>query len=64
MADRVYHRGIAISVDRLADRKWRWAVTPSQAVLGLREESGEIEGDQVDAIRAARSAIEAQPGTA
>jgi hypothetical protein len=57
-----HHRGIGFAVERLSERQWRWEISPPGCVLGLFDQSGDINGDVVDAIRAARAAIETQTG--
>jgi hypothetical protein len=54
------YRGIQYSVERVADRRWRWRISPPLCVLGMREEAGEIEGVHIDAVLAAQRAIESQ----
>jgi hypothetical protein len=63
MTDKLPHQGVEITIDRLAECKWRWAVSPPAAVRSLRKQSGEVLGDRADAMRVARRAIEAQTGT-
>ena len=57
-----HHRGIGFAVERLSERQWRWEISPPACVLGLCDQRGDIIGDVVDAIRAARAAIETQTG--
>lgn len=54
------HRGIRYRVRSLQARRWKWEVEPPAAVLGLKPESGELDGDRDDAVRAAKMAIESQ----
>jgi hypothetical protein len=56
------HQGVYYSVEPVGERRWRWEVTPPTCVLGLKDEIGEVDGSQSDAIHAARRAIEAQVG--
>ena len=65
MSDEQDHRGIryrvhALSLDRGPARRWKWEVEPPAAVLGLKPQSGELEGNRDDAVRAAKTAIETQ----
>jgi hypothetical protein len=62
MNGKFQHQGVIYSVEPLGERRWRWEVTPPKCVLGLSEQIGEVDGDQSDAILAARKAIEAQVG--
>ena len=54
------HCGVVFSVKPVGVRRWQWAVSPPTCVLGLSEETGEVDGERDDAIRAARKAIETQ----
>lgn len=54
------HRGIRYRVRALQARRWKWEVEPPAAVLGLKAESGELDGERDDAVRAAKMAIESQ----
>ncbi len=54
------YRGIQYSVEAVADRKWRWRVTPPLCVRGMREDAGEIDGERHDAVAAAQAAIKNQ----
>jgi hypothetical protein len=60
MNDEQSHRGIRYRVRALQARRWKWEVEPPVAVLGLRAESGELDGDRDDAVKAAKLAIESQ----
>lgn len=60
MSDEQSHRGIRYRVRALQPRRWKWDVEPPAAVRGLKAQSGELEGDRDDAIRAARFAIDSQ----
>jgi hypothetical protein len=60
MADNRQHRGTVYAVRMTDTRRWRWEVTPPACVGGLREEGGEVDGSQEDAIRVAHAAIERQ----
>jgi hypothetical protein len=63
MSDEQDHRGIRYRVRALAHgaaRRWKWEVEPPVSVVGLRLESGELEGNREDAVRAAKLAIETQ----
>lgn len=62
MSGKLNHQGVMFSVESLGEQRWRWEVSPPKSVRGLNDETGEILGDQADAIRAARKAIEAQVG--
>jgi hypothetical protein len=62
LSGKFQHQGVIYSVQPLGERRWRWEVSPPKCVVGLSEQIGEIEGDQSDAIHAARKAIEAQVG--
>lgn len=64
MTDNIHHRGIAIKLDRLDDRRWRWKISPPKCVLGLQEQYDEVSGDEGDAVKAARPAIEVQSSPA
>lgn len=54
------HRGIAYCIHRLSAQRWKWEVQPPACIKGLRSENGEISGEKIDAITAARNAIEIQ----
>jgi hypothetical protein len=56
------HRGIGYSIRSIGARRWRWEVSPPLSVLGLRPESGEIDGELRDAETAAQFVIEQQTG--
>ncbi len=60
MSDELNHRGIRFRVRSLQTRRWKWEVEPPAAVRGLSAQSGELEGDRDDAVRAAKLAIETQ----
>ena len=67
MGDEQDHRGIryrvhALSLERGPARRWKWEVEPPAAVRGLKAQSGELEGNREDAVRAAKLAIDAQTG--
>ena len=62
MTGKFYHQGISYSVRPVGERRWCWEVTPPDCVLGLSDQTGEIDGERHDAIRAAHRAIEAQNG--
>lgn len=62
MSGKYQHQGVMYSVQPLGEHRWRWDVSPPKCVLGMSEETGEVEGDQSDAICAARKAIEVQVG--
>jgi len=59
--DRI-HRGIGYSLHSIGVRRWRWEVSPPLCVQGLRQESGEVEGEMRDAEIVAQNAIEQQTG--
>jgi hypothetical protein len=56
------HRGIRYRVRVLSTQRWRWEVEPPAGVLGLTFQSGELDGERDDAVRAAKNAIESQTG--
>ncbi len=60
MNDEHNHRGIRYRVRALQARRWKWEVEPPAGVLGLKAESGELDGDREDAVTAAKTAIEGQ----
>lgn len=60
MTDHRHHHGVIYSVERAGEWKWRWEISPPSCVLGLREQSGEVAGEERDAVRAAEAAIERQ----
>ncbi len=62
LGEKLQHRGVVYSIRRLAGQRWRWAVEPPACVVGLKQEQGEVEGSQDEALRAARAAIERQTG--
>jgi hypothetical protein len=65
MSDEQDHRGIRYRVHALnrgPARRWKWEVEPPVAVRGLKAQSGELEGNRDDAVRAAKLAIDAQTG--
>lgn len=62
MSGRFQHRGVQYSVEALGEQRWRWEIFPPTCVLGLRKETGEIEGDHSDAVCAVHKAIEQQVG--
>lgn len=64
MADKLEYQGIAIKLDRLGERRWRWEISPPKCVLGMQDKVGVVDGDQIDAVHAARSAIESQSASA
>ena len=54
------HRGIYYSIRRMSEQRWKWEIDPPDCIRGLRIESGEVEGRRIDAITAARKAIDMQ----
>ena len=62
MSGKFQHRGVQYSVEALGEQRWRWEISPPTCVLGLSEETGEVEGDHSDAVRAVHKAIEQQVG--
>jgi hypothetical protein len=60
MNSKLQHRGVIYSVEPLGEQRWRWEISPPTCVVGMSEKVGEIDGDEVDAVRAAHKAIEAQ----
>lgn len=60
MNGKLQHRGVNYSVEPLGEQRWRWEISPPTCVVGMSEKVGEIDGDEVDAVRAAHKAIEAQ----
>jgi hypothetical protein len=64
MSDEQDHRGIRYRVRALSlnqgARRWKWEVEPPVSVVGLKLESGELEGNREDAVRAAKAAIDTQ----
>lgn len=59
MSGKLHHRGIFYSVTDLDGQRWKWQISPPDAILGLRSESGEALGRD-NAVVAAQKAIEAQ----
>jgi hypothetical protein len=59
---RFLHRGIRYSVRKMGQELWRWEVLPPAGVLGMFRQTGQVDGDKRDAMRAARAAIEIQTG--
>ena len=65
MSEEQDHRGIryrvlATSLGKGPARRWKWEVAPPASVQGLKAESGELEGNREDAVRAAKLAIDSQ----
>jgi hypothetical protein len=54
------HMGIFYSVHNLGVQRWKWEIKPPDCIKGLRAESGVVEGHRLDAVVAARKAIEFQ----
>lgn len=54
------YRGIAYSIRRLSEQRWKWEIEPPNCIRGLRNQDGEVDGAQTDAIAAAHNAIEIQ----
>ena len=55
-----YHRGISYFVRDKGDGRWKWEINPPASIRGLRAESGEVAGEQSDAVMAAKKAIDCQ----
>lgn len=60
MRHEAVHCGISYSIDALGLRRWSWKIEPPSCVQGLHAESGEVEGEVIEAEMAARRAIELQ----
>ena len=65
MSEEQDHRGIryrvlSMSLHQGTGRRWKWEVAPPASVQGLWPESGELEGNREDAVRAAKLAIDTQ----
>lgn len=60
MTEKLHHQGIAIRINHVTERRWRWEVSPPNCVLGLQVQYGEVSGDETDAVKAAKAAIERQ----
>jgi len=54
------HRGIAYSIRRLSEQRWKWKIEPPNCIRGLSSKDGEVDGARTDAIAAACNAIELQ----
>jgi len=64
MNGHTFHRGIGFWVKKLGAGRWQWAIELPASVSGLTRKSGEIVGEQADAVEAAKREIEAQDGHA
>jgi hypothetical protein len=56
----VNYRGIFYSIEPIGEHRLKWQIDPPTSVRGLYPQSGEIDGQEADAMTEAHKAIDLQ----